>query len=184
VKDTYALRTLNNLIPMLLLMSACLILLFINPCSWLFGDPLFVEYCGLEVDNQSGKTLRLTPIYAGLNSYSAVRIYHTTFPNSPAYQQRNITVKPGDQVSLAYDCSQRISKLYLCDLDGECYVSPSVYQSLAIRSLESLSRPDAALDAAVQSSPEHNYALLIAAVLYPDNRLAWRLVLAQTDETR
>ena len=165
VKDTHAWRTINNLMPLLFFLSACLLVVFINPFSWLFGDPLFVEYCSLEVDNQSGKTLHLTPIYVGLNSYSAVRLYRTTFPNSPTYQQSNIAVKPGDQVSLPYDCSQRISKLYICDLEGECYVSPSVYQHTMIKSLESLAHPDAALEAALQSFPEHNYSLRIDALL-------------------
>lgn len=165
MKDTYAWRTLNNLMPLLFFLSACLLLLFINPFSWLFGDPLFVEYCSLKVDNQSGKVLRLTPIHTGLDSYSAVRIYHTTFPNSPAYQQRNITVKSGDQVSLPYDCSERISRLYVCDLKGECYVSQSGFQRIMIRSLDSLASPDAALEAAVQSFPERDYSLGIDVLL-------------------
>jgi hypothetical protein len=165
VKDTHAWRTINNLMPIVLLLSACLLFLFINPFLWLFGDPLFVEYCSLEVDNRSGKSLRLTPLYTELNSYSAVRMYHTTFPKSPAYQQRNITLEPGDQVSLRYDCSQRISKLYVCDLEWECYVSQSVYQRTTIRSLDSLARPEAALEAVVQSFPEHNYSLRIDMLL-------------------
>jgi hypothetical protein len=121
MKDTYHWRTISKLMPLLLFLSACLLLLFTNPLSWLFGDPLFVERCWLDVNNQSGKTLRLTPIYTDSNSYFAARIYRTTFP-IPAYQQRNITVMPGDQVSLPFDCSQRASKLYVCNLEDECYV--------------------------------------------------------------
>lgn len=167
MKATYAWRTIKNLMPLLFFLSACLLLLFINPLAWLFGDPLFVEYCSLEVDNQSGKTLRLTPIYTGLNAYSAVRIYHTNFPNSPAYQQRNIIVESGNQVSLSSDCEQRISSLYVCDLAGECYTRQNVYQRTTIKSLESLARPDAALEAAVLSFPEHNYSSKIDMLLSP-----------------
>jgi hypothetical protein len=170
VNDTHVWRTIRNLIPLLFFLSACLILLFINPCSWLLGDPLFAEYCWLDVDNQSSKTLHVTPICTDHSSYSAVRIYRTTFPISPAYQQRNIMVKSGDQVFLAHDCSQGVSELYACGPEGECYVRQSVYhhypnqgsavpyERFTFTSLESLSRPDTALEAAVQSFPEHNYS--------------------------
>ena len=59
-----------------------------------------------------------------------------------------------------------MSKIYACDLDGECYVHQHSYSiaykgweghGFTFKSLESLSRPDAALEAAVQSFPEHNY---------------------------
>jgi hypothetical protein len=156
-------RASSQLIPMLFFLNACLILLFVTPCSWLFGEPLFGEHCWLEVNNQSGKTLRLTPIDTD-NPSSPVRLYRTAFPIFPAYQQRNITVKSGNQVHLSYSCGQQgVSELYACDLDGECYVHQHSqyvewgFRRFTFKSLEDLSRPDAALEAAVQSFPEHNY---------------------------
>jgi len=163
----------SQLIPILFFLNACLIFLFINPCAMLFGDPLFTEYCHLYVDNQSGKTLRVTPVYT-VNPISPVRLYRTDFLYSPAYQQSNIPVKSGDTVAMAYSCdSPSVSALYACDLDGECYVrQPSHYVypegvEFTFNSLESLSRPDAALEAAVQSFPEHNYRSIINVVLCP-----------------
>jgi hypothetical protein len=171
VYHIHARRASSQLIPILFFLNSCLIFLFINPCSMLFGDPLFTEYCHLYVDNQSGKTLRVTPIYSD-NPFPAVRLYRTSFPYSPAYQQGNIPVKSGDKVALAYSCdSPGVSALYACDLDGECYVhqrSRYVYPmgvEFTLKSLESLSRPDAALEAAVQSFPEHNYRGIINMLL-------------------
>ena len=164
-------RASSQLIPILFFLNACLIFLFINPCSMLFGDPLFTEYCHLYVDNQSGKTLRVTPIFSD-HPFSAVRLYRTDFPYSPAYQQGNIPVKSGDKVALAFSCdSPGVSALYACDLDGECYVHQRPQyvdwggRRFTFKSLESLSRPDAALEAAVQSYPEHNYRGIISVLL-------------------
>jgi hypothetical protein len=161
----------SQLIPMLFFLNACLILFFVTPCSWLFGEPLFGEHCWLDVENQTSKTLRVTPIDTG-NPFSPVRLYRTTYPIFPAYQQRNIAVKSGDQVHLSYSCEQQgVSVLYACDLEGECYVHQHphyVYPSgvgVMFKSLESLSRPDAALVAAVQSFPEHNYRGIINVLL-------------------
>jgi hypothetical protein len=171
-------RASNQLIPILFFLNSCLILLFLNPCSWLFGEPSYDEggICWLDVSNQSGKTLRVTPIYTDRGSFSPVRLYRITFPEFPAYQQRNIAVKSGDVGRLFYDCTQHsVSELYACDLEGECYVhqhlqpiSVSVHGTekiissgvFTINSLESLSRPDAALEAAVQSFPEYNYSCI------------------------
>jgi hypothetical protein len=171
--NIHAGRASSQLIPILFFLNACLITLFINPCSMLFGDPLFTEYCHLYVDNQSGKTLRVTPIYSD-NLFPAVRLYRTSFPYSPAYQQGNILVKSGDKVALAYSCdSPRVSALYACDLDGECYVHQRSHYAYPLSveftfiSLESLSRPDADLEAAVQSYPEHNYRGIINMLLCP-----------------
>ena len=164
-------RASSQLIPILFFLNVCLICFYVNPCAFLLGDPLFAEYCRIHVDNQSGKTLRVTPIYSA-NPFSAVRLYRTSFPYSPAYQQGNIPVKSGDKVALAYDCdSKGVSAVYACDLDGECYVQqPSRYVypmdlGFTFKSLESLSRPDAALEAAVQSYPEHNYRGIISVLL-------------------
>lgn len=165
MKDYYRRRTVKNLIPLLFFLSTCLLFVVINPFSWILGDPLFVEYCFFEVDNQSGKTLHLTPIYIEANSYSPISIYRTTFPNSPAYQQRNITVNPDERISLAFDCSEKISKLYICDPEGNCYLSQSFYQRIMIKSLESLDRPDATLQAALASFPEHDYHLRVDVLL-------------------
>jgi hypothetical protein len=158
-------RAGSQLIPLLFFLNACLMLLFVTPCSWVFGEPLLGEHCWLEVYNQSGKTLRVTPIVTDRNSFSAVRLYRTTYPFFSAYQQRNITVKSGDQVLLSYNCDQPgVPVLYACDLDGECYIHQhSQYldwggRGFIFMSLESLSRPDEALEAAVQSFPEHNYS--------------------------
>jgi hypothetical protein len=166
-------RASSQLIPILFFLNACLIFVFINPCAMLLGDPLFAEYCHIYVDNRSGKTLRVTPIYAD-HPFSAVRLYRTSFPSSPAYQQRNIPVKSGDKVDLAYSCDfPGVSAMYACDLDGECYVSKLshyVYpmaSEFTFRSLESLSRPDAVLEAAVQSFSEHNYRGIINVLLCP-----------------
>jgi len=173
VYPIHAGRASSQLIPILFFLNACLICLFINPCSMLLGDPLFAEYCWIYVGNQSGKTLRVTPIYTD-HPFSAVRLYRPSFPSSPAYQQRNIPVKSGDKVALAYSCDfSGVSALYACDFDGECYVSKLshyVYpmaSEFTFRSLESLSRPDAALEAAVQSFPEHNYRGIINVLLCP-----------------
>ena len=159
-------RARSQLVPIFLFLNACLICMFINPCCWLFGDYIFAEFCSVEVNNQSGKTLRVTPIDAD-NPYSAVRLYRENIPSFLTYQQRNISVESGENVTLSYNCDQaRVSKIYACDLDGECYVHQHP-QSIAykgweghefiFKSLENLSRPDAALEAAVQSFPEHNY---------------------------
>jgi hypothetical protein len=158
-------RASSQLIPILFFLSACLILLFVNPCSWLFGEPLFGEHCWLEVNNLSGKTLFVTPIDVD-HPFSPVRLYRTTDPVFPAYQQRNIPVKPGDQVTLSYSCELSVPVLYACDLEGDCYIhqhAQYIYegsQMFTFKSLESLTRPDAALEAAVQSFPEHNYSSL------------------------
>ena len=123
VYNVHTRRASSQLIPMLFFLNVCLICSVINPCTWLLGDPLFAEFCGVEVNNQSGKTLRVTPIDLD-NPFSPIRLYRTTEPWFPAYQQRNITVKSGDKVTLPYACDQGgVSALYACDLDGECYVS-------------------------------------------------------------
>ena len=167
-------RASSQLIPMLFFLNTCLILLFVNPCLWL-GEyyPFGPEMCGVRVNNQSGKTLRVTPIDTD-NPFSAVRLYRTTFPYSPAYQQRNISVKSGDQVTLSYDCYQHgVSELYTCDLAGECYVHQHSqyinqgFRGFTFKSLESLPHPDATLEAAVQSFPEHNYRGIINVLLCP-----------------
>jgi hypothetical protein len=157
-------RASSQLIPILFFLNVCLISLIVNPCSWLFGDPLFAEHCTLEVDNWSLKTLHVTPIDPD-HPFSPIRLYRTTDPVFPAYQQRNILVKSGDRVSLSYDCDRNgVIELYACDLDGECYVHPRAqyvnqgFRGFTFKSLEGLSRPDAALEAAVQSFPEHNYS--------------------------
>jgi hypothetical protein len=159
-------RSSSQLIALLFFLTACLSLLFVNPCTWVFGDPLFIEYCGLDIDNQSGKTLRVTPINPD-NPLSPVRIYRKTDPRIPAYQQANIIVKSGDQVYLPYSCKhQSISELYACDLDGGCYLHQHAIHvyPLSVRftfkSLDSLSRPETALEAALGSFPEHNYSTL------------------------
>ena len=76
-----------------LFLNACLICVFINPGCWVFGDYIFAEFCSVEVNNQSGKTLRVTPIDAD-NPYSAVRLYRENLPSFLTYQQRNISVNP------------------------------------------------------------------------------------------
>jgi hypothetical protein len=179
--NVHARRASSQLIPILFFLNACLILWFINPCSWLGGE-LYpgIETCRFEINNQSGKTLRVTPIYTDRNSFSPVRLYRKTLPDIPAYQQRNISVKSGELVTLFYDCSSTgvtdVSELYICDLEGECYVhqhlqpislyvsessgSTRLFGRFTINSLESLSRPDASLEAAVQSFPEHNYSAM------------------------
>ena len=166
VYNIHVRRSGSQLVPILFFLTACLSLLFVNPCTWVFGDPLFIEYCGLDIDNQSGKTMRVTPINPD-NPSSPLRIYRKTDPRIPAYQQTNIIVKSGDQVYLPYSCKpQSISELYACDLDGDCYVHQhAIYvYPLSVRftfkSLESLSRPEAAQEAAVGSFPEHNYSTL------------------------
>lgn len=166
MKDSHRQRTIKNLLPILFFLIACLLVFVSNPFAWIFGDPLFVEYCHLKVENQSGKTLRLTPINSEENSYSHARIYHTAFPASPAYQQSNISVNQNEQISFAFDCSERISKLYICDLEDECYLSKPVYQQTTIQSLDLLDRPDAALQAAAASYPEHDYRLRIDMLLF------------------
>jgi hypothetical protein len=159
-------RASSQLIPILFFLNACLILFFVNPCIWLLGEPLFGEHCGLVVDNLSGKTLRVTPIDSD-HPLSPIRLYRTTDPIFAAYQQRNITVKSGDQVTLSYNCDQPgVSELDACDLDGECYLLQRYqYVNQGLRkftftSFQNLSRPDAALEAAIQSFPEHSYSSL------------------------
>ena len=184
VYSIYARRASSPLIPMLFLLNACLICLCVNPCTWVFGDPLFGDgegVCGFEVENQSGKTLRVTPIDSDRIPFSPVRLYRNTFPPLSAYQQRDVIVKSGDIVRISFDCSQgRMSELLACDLEGECYIHqhPWVLQSFVrgaeviisgarfrFTSLDSLSRPDAALVAAVESFPEHDYTGLKTILL-------------------
>src|SRR5512134_1265084 len=111
MNDTPTWRTFKNLTPILLFLSVCVLFLFSNPCFWLFGDPMFVEPCGIDVENRTGQTLRVTPISSNGNSHSAVRLYRTTFPIFPAYQQRNILVNSGEWVSLSFDCEPGVSGL-------------------------------------------------------------------------
>ncbi len=152
---------------------------------------LGVETCRLDVDNQSGEALRVTPIYIYSNSISAVRIYRTSWPEFPAFQQRDIPVKSGDLVTLTFDCSQHgVSELYACNLEGACSIHQRhqfIYQHVSdteisvsfdgytFKSLESLPRPDAALEAAVKSFPEHNYAGLIYSLLCLFPAIFWIL---------
>jgi hypothetical protein len=164
VYNMYPRHSCSELIPVLLFWSGCLILLVLNPFSWLRSEsPFGTEICGLRVDNQSGKILRVTPLYTYRRSYSSVRLYRGTFPFLPAYQQRNISVKSGDQATLSYACSENgIPVLYACDPEGECYVQQryTIGNLMVIgykfSSLETLSPPDAALEAAIQSIPEHD----------------------------
>jgi hypothetical protein len=58
-----------------------------------------------------------------------------------------------------------VSELYVCDLQGECYLRPSAYKKVTFQSLEALSQPDAALQAAIQSFPEHSYSVGINVLL-------------------
>lgn len=164
VYNIYPRRSCSELIPILLFYSGCLIFLLLNPCSWQRSvSPFRTEICELRVDNQSGEILRVTPLYTYRRTYSAVRLYRGTFPILPAYQQRNISVKFGDQATLSYVCSENgIPVLYACDPEGECYLNQHYYIvnlmviGFKFNSLEDLSRPDAALEAAIQSIPEHD----------------------------
>jgi hypothetical protein len=158
-------RASSSLIPVLLFLNACLLLLFVSPCS-LFFDFLYKEYCWTEVDNQFGETLRVTPLDTD-NPLTPIRLYGSTYP---AYQQRDISVKSGERVTLSYDCDRHdVSEVYACDLDGECYIQTHYvtrdFRVFTFQSLDSLSRPDAALEAAVQSFPEHNYSTLRIVLL-------------------
>ncbi len=179
VKDIRLWRTSNGLISMLFFLSACLICLFLNPCSrivsneFLFGTP----YCGLRIQNQSGASLSLTPIIVDGDRYSVARLYQKTGLYLAAYRQRDITVEAGQQVFWSYDCSKQVvSALYACVPDGDCYVNQKSYYieqytesgqylGFTFLSLASLPRPEAALEAAVRSIPEHNYSFLKTGLL-------------------
>ena len=165
MKDTPAWRTLRNLAPLLIFLALCLSFWVSNPFVWLIGTPLFAEHCGLTVVNQAGEALRLTPVNAEGYTYSAVRLYRTAFPIFPTYQQRDIVVAPGDQVLLYFDCESRVSELHVCDLADDCYLVHSPYERVTIKSLEALSRPDAALEAAVHAFPKNNYSYAAYVVL-------------------
>lgn len=171
VYQIYKRRSASQIIPLLFFLNACLILVLINPCSWLLEGsfPYGTPRCGLGINNQSGKTLSLTPIFTGGNTFSAVRLFPNTFPSVSA-AQRDIPVQAGEKVFWAYDCSRQVvAALYACDLQGECYVNQKSHfitqftesgkdVGFTFTSLESLPRPEAALDAAVGSFPEHNYS--------------------------
>jgi len=109
MKNIHTWRASNQLIPLLLFLVSFLILLVINPCSWLIDDSFFsgIETCALSINNQSGKNLRLTPIYTNHNFFSPVRLYRKGIPIFPFFEQRNISVKSGDQINLSYDCSNQ-----------------------------------------------------------------------------
>ena len=165
------------------LLAACLASAFCCVGTGVLASPplLGIETCRLDLDNQSGETIRITPVYTNGLSYSAIRIYRTSWPIFPAFQQRNIAVKSGDIVTLSVDCSQHgVTELYACDLSGECYIHQHnlfLYQPVSdtemsvsfdgyrFTSLESLPRPDAALEAAVKSFPEHDYTGLRDSLL-------------------
>jgi hypothetical protein len=152
-------RASSQLIPLLFFLNACLALVFANPCTLILGDPLFTEYCALVIDNQSGRTLHVTPVYDNRGVFSAVRLYRTGFPISPVYRQRNIAVNSGEQTTLSRTCDQEgLLELYICDPGGECYVKKhlQVLGRMTINSLDGLSRPEAALEAAVGTFPEHD----------------------------
>jgi hypothetical protein len=161
MKSVNARHTINSLLPLLSFLSflvVILLFLFGQPCVWVLGDPPFAEHCGLIIDNQTGEPLSVTPINTDGNTPSAVRLYRSTFPTFPVYQQRNIAVKSSEQVSLLFDCEKRISELYVCEMDGECYLYQSPYQKVTISSFETLTRPSAALGTAVKTFPEYNYS--------------------------
>jgi hypothetical protein len=172
-KDTHAWSTLGKLVPVLFVLAA----LQVTICCYtgpgiLAWPPLWVETCRFEVSNQSGETIRITPIDTSGRSPAAVRLYRASWPVLPAFRQRNIIVKPGDSVYLHTDCGQGVSELYACELEGECYIHQNhqfivdhaqandnvIFNGFMVKSLESLPRPEAALETAVQSFPEHDYS--------------------------
>jgi hypothetical protein len=122
VNDTHPWLTYSKQVTWFFLLAACLTSVFccIGPGA---APPLLgVETCRLDLDNQSGETIHITPVYTYRRSYSAVRIYRMSWPIFPAIQQRNISVKSGDLVTLSYECSNGVSEIYACDLAGVCYV--------------------------------------------------------------
>jgi hypothetical protein len=166
----------NKLSTLILIFFICLPFLFCYMACGLLYAPylLSIETCGFDIDNQSGKTLRLTAIDPYGGSSFLVQIIRTSWPYLPAFQQRNITVKSGDLRKFTYDCTHHGEfEIYACDLEGECYVNKnpeSLYQRVQgdedillfngfrFKSLESLPHPDQAIETIVKSIPEHDYS--------------------------
>jgi len=172
--------TLSKLVTLSFFLVACLTTSFCFLEAEVFSSPsLFWEdTCGIEVSNQSGQTLRITPLDIRGGSPAVVRLYRGSGLLIPAFRQRDITIKSGDSMYLHLECSpdeSAISAIYACDPEGECYVhTDRQYDSEPVRdkgvvtgyyglygfafgTLDSLTRPDAAMEAAVQSSLEHDY---------------------------
>ena len=180
---THDWHTGNGLVAFLFFMVACLTTSFCCLEAEVFSSPslFWTETCVIEVTNHSGRTLRITPLDIRRESPAVVRLYRASRPVVPAFRQRDIPICSGDSVYLHLECSpdeSAISAIYACDLEGECYVHTdrqyysrpiqdkgvvtgfySIY-GFAFETLDALSRPDAALEAAVQSSPEHDYTSL------------------------
>ena len=185
---THDWHTRNGLVAFLFFLIACLTASFCCLTAETFTDlPLLgFDTCLIEVSNQSGKTLQVTPLDIRGESPAVVRLYRASWPVVPAFRQRDITVNSGDSVYLHLVCNpdeSAISAIYACDLEGECYVHTDrqwyyhlardkgvatgyygVY-GFAFETLAALPRPDAAVEAAVQSSPEHDYTSLRYALL-------------------
>jgi hypothetical protein len=185
---THAWLTCNKLVTLSFFLVACLTASFCCLTAETFTDlPLLgFDTCLIEVSNQSGKTLQVTPLDIRGESPAVVRLYRASWPVVPAFRQRDIPISSGDSVYLHLECSpdeSAISAIYACDLEGECYVHTdrqyytqpiqdkgvvtgfySIY-GFAFETIDSLSRPDAAMEAAVQSSPEHDYTGLTYTLL-------------------
>ncbi|MBN1668590.1 MAG: hypothetical protein JW862_15955 [Anaerolineales bacterium] len=156
---------ITNLVPIILILVIALAFLFGNPCFWLFGDPLFVEHCWLEVANQTGQAISVTPLKTSGDSYAGVFLYNPSPSAVQAVQQRDLVVKAGEEVTLSFSCEDRISALYVCDADRDCYLYPRPNVRATIRSLESHAPAAPALEGLVQAIPERSYRGLTNALL-------------------
>ena len=180
---THTWLTCNKLVTLSFFLVACLTTSFCCLEAEVFSSPslFWTETCVIEVTNRSGKTLRITPLDIRGESPAVVRLYRAGPPVVPAFRQRDIPVSSGDSVYLHLECSpdeSAISAIYACDLEGQCYLhSDRQYYSrpiqdkgvvtgfygiygFAFETLDALSRPDAAMETAVQSSLEHDYTSL------------------------
>jgi hypothetical protein len=164
----------------LFLVALCL------PCSLLstLASVMGNELCQLQVDNQSGETLRVTALDVSGSSPIVARSIRTSWPEVSAIQQRNITVKSGEVRRLAYECA-RIGQpaMVACDSTGVCYLdrnprflephtseneSAISFNGFRFTSLELLPHPDQAMLIAIASTPEQDYSgvrqMLVASI--------------------
>lgn len=176
MSSTYAWLAHSKLVTRFFFLVACLLALpFCCTGSGIFTATqlMSIETCGMKVNNQSGETIRVTPIDTSGSTLSAVHVYRASWPVLPAFRQRNISVNSGETSTIVVECNHPLSEIYVCDLDGECYVFSKSYfsyqqmqdseyidihEDFTLKSLETPPRPDAALESAIQSIPEYDYS--------------------------
>ena len=182
MKNIYTWFKGSRLVTVLFFVAAGLIVPFSCMGSEILANLPGAETHQVEVRNQTGEAIRVTAIDASSRSQAPVRLYRAGWPSVPAFHQRNIIVNSGDSVSLYPALDHPVSKIYVCDLGGQCYVyrpnphldepvpgsgGAVIMEPVTIKSLE-VSFPPAACPGSRRavSSPEYDYSVLKTALLW------------------